>query len=289
MKITEILKQKKTTVSFEVFPPNARMSLSEVMAAAARMAIQEPDFMSVTYGAAGGTKADTVRIAYSLQEFLGIPSLAHLTCVATEKEQVKRIALEMREAGIENVLALRGDIQEGMEYPSPAYYTHANELVEQLRGLGDFCIGGACYPEGHPESANRNEDIRFLKQKVDAGCDFLTTQMFFDNEKFRAFLADVRAAGIRVPVLAGIMPVTSAKQISRVDSLSGAAVTPELLRLVDHYGDDPASMKKAGIHFATEQILDLLASGVDGIHIYTMNRPDVALRLMENLDGLIER
>ncbi len=289
MKITEILNKKKTSVSFEVFPPNARMSLGEVMAAAARMAIQEPDFMSVTYGAAGGTRADTVRIAYSLQEFLGIPSLAHLTCVATEKEQVKQIAINMREAGIENVLALRGDIQEGIDYPSPAYYTHANELVQQLRSLGDFCIGGACYPEGHPESASRDEDIRYLKQKVDAGCDFLTTQMFFDNDLFREFLSKLRAADINVPVLAGIMPVTSAKQISRVDDLSGAAVTPELLRLVEHYGDDPESMKKAGIHFATEQILDLLSSGVDGIHIYTMNKPEVALRLMENLDGLIDR
>ncbi len=288
MKITDILKQKKTTVSFEVFPPNARMSLGEVMAAAARMAIREPDFMSVTYGAAGGTKADTVRIAYSLQEFLGIPSLAHLTCVATEKEQVKRIALEMREVGIENVLALRGDIQEGMEYPSPAYYTHANELVEQLRTLGDFCIGGACYPEGHPESADRSEDIRNLKLKVDAGCDFLTTQMFFDNDRFREFLSNIRAAGIGIPVLAGIMPITNASQIRRVDFLSGAFVPPELLRIVDRFGDNPESMKKAGIHFATEQIIDLLASGVDGIHIYTMNKPDVALKLTENLDGLID-
>ncbi len=289
MKITDILNRKKTSVSFEVFPPNARMSLEEVMAAAARMAIQEPDFMSVTYGAAGGTKADTVRIAYSLQEFLGIPSLAHLTCVATEKDRVKQIALEMKDAGIENVLALRGDIQEGTNYPSPLYYAHANELVEQLRTLGDFCIGGACYPEGHPESANRKEDIRYLKQKTDAGCDFLTTQMFFVNDRFREFLSDIRAAGIRVPVLAGIMPVTSARQISRVDDLSGASVPPELLRIVDHYGSDPDSMKKAGIHFATEQIIDLLASGVDGIHIYTMNKPDVALALMENLDGLIGR
>ncbi len=286
MKITDILQTKKPTVSFEVFPPNDRMSLGEVMAAAARMAIQEPDFMSVTYGAAGGTKADTVRIAYSLQEFLGIPSLAHLTCVATEKEQVRRIALDMKETGIENVLALRGDIPEGMTYPSPAYYTHANELVRALRELGDFCIGGACYPEGHPESADRAEDLRWLKQKVDAGCDFLTTQMFFDNDRFREFLSDLRATGIRVPVLAGIMPVTGAGQLRRIDALSGAAIPPELRRLVDHFVDDPASMKKAGIHFATQQILDLLASDVDGIHIYTMNKPDVALALTENISGL---
>ncbi len=286
MKITDILKQKKTTVSFEVFPPNARMSLGEVMAAAARMAVQEPDFMSVTYGAAGGTKADTVRIAYSLQEFLGIPALAHLTCVATEKEQVKQIASEMKDAGIENVLALRGDIQEGFDYPSPAYYSHASELVEQLRGSGDFCIGGACYPEGHPESSSRADDLKWLKEKVDCGCDFLTTQMFFDNDRFREFMSGVRGIGIKVPVLAGIMPITAASQIRRVDFLSGAYVPPELLRLVDHYGDDPASMKKAGIHFAAEQILDLLATGVDGIHIYTMNKPEVALKLMEYLDGL---
>ncbi len=287
MKISDILRQPKISVSFEVFPPNARMSLGQVMAAAARMAIQEPGFMSVTYGAAGGTKADTVRIAYSLQEFLGIPALAHLTCVATEKARVAQIAREMKEAGIENVLALRGDIQEDIPYPSPAYYTHASELVTALRELGDLCIGGACYPEGHPESADRAEDLRYLKEKVDAGCDFLTTQMFFDNDRFRAFLADLRAADIRVPVLAGIMPITSAAQIRRADNLSGAYVPPELSRLVDHFGDNPTAMKQAGIHFATEQILDLVASGVDGIHIYTMNRPDVALALMENLRGLV--
>ena len=173
MKIKEILSQKTPSISFEIFPPNARMSLNQVMSAAAAMAVQKPDFMSVTYGAAGGTKANTVKIAASLQEFLGIPSIAHLTCVATDKEQVKAIAMEMKAAGIENVLALRGDVPEGMVYPSPNRYAHASELVEQIRSLGDFCIGGACYPEGHVESSGLEEDICHLKEKVDAGCDFL--------------------------------------------------------------------------------------------------------------------
>ncbi len=287
MKIRDILAQKKPSVSFEIFPPNARMSLGKVMAAAARMAILEPDFMSVTYGAAGGTKADTVRIAHSLKEFLGIPTIAHLTCVATEKEKVKRIALEMKDSGIENVLALRGDIQEGMDYPSSKYYTHANELVGELKKLGDFCIGGACYPEGHVEAASREDDIRYLKQKVDCGCDFLTTQMFFDNDAFREFIYSIRKIGIEVPVLAGIMPVTRATQITRIDKLSGATVPPDLMRLVEHYGDNPQSMMQAGIAYATEQILDLVASGVDGIHVYSMNKPEVVMRLMENLKGLV--
>ncbi len=287
MKIRDILAEKKPSISLEIFPPNARMSLSKVMAAAARMAILEPDFMSVTYGAAGGTRADTVKIAGSLKELLGIPTIAHLTCVATEKEQVKRIALEMKEAGIENVLALRGDIQEGIEYPSPVYYTHANELVVELKKLGDFCIGGACYPEGHVEALSKEKDLEYLKLKVDSGCDFLTTQMFFDNNAFREFMEKLRSMGITVPVLAGIMPVTRATQITRIDNLSGASVPPELMRLVEHFGDNPESMMKAGIAYATEQILDLVASGVDGIHIYTMNKPEVAIRLMENLKGLI--
>ncbi len=287
MKIRDILKEKKVTISFEIYPPNRRMTLNKVMAAAARMAIQEPDFMSVTYGAAGGTKADTVRIASALQEYLGISSIAHLTCVATEKEKVKEIALEMKEAGIENVMALRGDIQEGIPYPAPDKYTHASELAQELRLLGDFCIGGACYPEGHPESPSREEDIRHLKDKVDAGVDFLTTQMFYDNNLFRDYVNCLRQAGISVPVLAGIMPVTQASQIKKIDDLSGAHIPDELVRMVDHYQDSPESLKKAGIAFATEQIIDLIASDVQGIHIYTMNKPEVAAALMDNLRGLV--
>ncbi|MBQ1931685.1 MAG: methylenetetrahydrofolate reductase, partial [Lachnospiraceae bacterium] len=199
MKIKDILNEKTPTISFEIFPPNARMSLNQVMAAAATMAVQKPDFMSVTYGAAGGTKENTVKIASSLQDYLGIPSIAHLTCVATEKERVKEIALEMKAAGIENVLALRGDIQEGIPYPAPDKYAHAAELVAEIRQLGDFCIGGACYPEGHPEAGSREQDILYLKEKVDAGCDFLTTQMFFDNDLFRDYMYCIREKGITVP------------------------------------------------------------------------------------------
>ncbi len=287
MKIRDILQQNRTTLSLEIFPPNKRMSLNQVMAGAARMAILEPDFMSVTYGAAGGTKKNTVRIASALQDYLGVTALAHLTCVATEKEEVQEVARQMKEAGIENVLALRGDLQEGMEYPSPRFYTHANELVLQLHEIGDFCIGGACYPEGHPEAADREEDIRHLKDKVDCGVDFLTTQLFYDNDLFREFVNRLRQVGINVPILAGIMPVTQASQIKTIDNLSGAHVPKELIRLVDHYGDDRESMKKAGIAFATEQILDLLSTGVDGIHIYTMNKPDVAAKIVDNLRGMM--
>lgn len=287
MKIKDILSQKTPTVSFEIFPPNARMSLNQVMSAAAAMAVQKPDFMSVTYGAAGGTKANTVKIAASLQEFLGIPSLAHLTCVATDKEQVKAIAVEMKEAGIENVLALRGDVPEGMSYPSPDRYAHASELVEQIRSLGDFCIGGACYPEGHVESTSLEEDICHLKEKVDAGCDFLTTQMFFDNDLFREYLCRVRDKGILVPVLAGIMPVTNAAQLRQINRLSGACLPRRFERLVDKFGDKPEAMMQAGIAYAVEQIIDLIASGVSGIHIYTMNKPEVAARIKESLKDIL--
>ena len=288
MKIKDILSAKTPTVSFEIFPPNARMSLNQVMAAAATMAVQKPDFMSVTYGAAGGTKENTVKIAASLQDYLGIPSIAHLTCVATEKERVKAIALEMKEAGIENVLALRGDIQEGIPYPAPDKYAHAAELVAELRQLGDFCIGGACYPEGHPEAPSREQDILYLKEKVDAGCDFLTTQMFFDNDLFRDYMYCIREKGITVPVLACIMPVTNAAQLRRIYTLSQARMPKKFERLVDKFGDKPEAMMQAGIAYAVDQIVDLIASGVSGIHIYTMNKPQVAAAIMDNLRDVIK-
>ena len=287
MKIKDIVNQKTPTVSFEIFPPNARMSLNQVMAAAAEMSGQKPDFMSVTYGAAGGTKENTVKIASSLQEYLGIPSIAHLTCVATEKERVKAIALEMKEAGIENVLALRGDIQPDIPYPAPDKYAHAVELVAQLRQLGDFCIGGACYPEGHPEAGSREQDILYLKEKVDAGCDFLTTQMFFDNDLFRDYMYCIREKGITVPVLAGIMPVTNAAQLRRIYTLSQARMPKKFERLVDKFGDKPEAMMQAGIAYAVDQIIDLVASGVSGIHIYTMNKPQVAAKIMDQLRDVI--
>ena len=288
MKIKDILNEKTPTISFEIFPPNARMSLNQVMAAAATMAVQKPDFMSVTYGAAGGTKENTVKIASSLQDYLGIPSIAHLTCVATEKERVKEIALEMKAAGIENVLALRGDIQEGIPYPAPDKSAHAAELVAEIRQLGDFCIGGACYPEGHPEAGSREQDILYLKEKVDAGCDFLTTQMFFDNDLFRDYMYCIREKGITVPVLAGIMPVTNAAQLRRIYSLSQAHMPKKFERLVDKFGDKPEAMMQAGIAYAVDQIIDLIASGVSGIHIYTMNKPQVAAKIMENLRDVIK-
>ncbi|MBR6528174.1 MAG: methylenetetrahydrofolate reductase [Lachnospiraceae bacterium] len=288
MKIKDILNEKTPTISFEIFPPNARMSLNQVMAAAATMAVQKPDFMSVTYGAAGGTKENTVKIASSLQDYLGIPSIAHLTCVATEKERVKEIALEMKAAGIENVLALRGDIQDGIPYPAPDKYAHAAELVAEIRQLGDFCIGGACYPEGHPEAGSREQDILYLKEKVDAGCDFLTTQMFFDNDLFRDYMYCIREKGINVPVLAGIMPVTNAAQLRRIYSLSQAHMPKKFERLVEKFGDKPEAMMQAGIAYAVDQIIDLIASGVSGIHIYTMNKPQVAAKIMENLRDVIK-
>ena len=195
--------------------------------------------------------------------------------------------MEMKEAGIENVLALRGDVPEGVEYPSPKRYAHASELVEEIRRLGDFCIGGACYPEGHVEAVSREEDIRHLKEKVDAGCDFLTTQMFFDNDLFRDYLYCIREKGILAPVLAGIMPVTNAAQLRRIGSLSGAYLPKRFERLVERFGDRPQAMMQAGIAYAVEQVIDLVASGVSGIHIYTMNKPEVAARMRESLREIL--
>jgi methylenetetrahydrofolate reductase (NADPH) len=217
---------------------------------------------------------------------LGATPLCHLTCFSATREEIKTLTSEMRLRGIENVLALRGDIPDDVK--SGGHYAHACDLVAELKAAGHFCIGAACYPEGHVESANQAEDIRFLKEKVDAGCDFLTTQMFFDNAVLYKFLYKIRAAGITVPVLAGIMPVTNKAQIKRIIDLSGTSYFPSRFRnIVDKFGDHPVAMRQAGIVYATEQAVDLLANDVSGIHIYTMNKPEVAAGIMANLSALV--
>ncbi len=290
MKLTKLLKQDKLTLSFVVFPPKTDSAFDSVKQATEKIAQLSPAFMSVTYGAGGGTSQYTLDIARNIREKYGVPTLAHLTCVSSTKETVKERIRQIHAAGVENVMALRGDIPADRisEDRSTWDYRHAYELIRELRESGyDFCIGGACYPESHPESENQTEDIRHLKEKVDAGCDFLTTQMFFDNHLLYRFLYRIREAGIAVPVIPGIMPITDKKQIERALKLSGSFMPRRFLDLVDKFGDKPAAMKQAGISYATDQILDLFAAGIHNVHVYTMNKPDIAKNIMKNLSDVL--
>lgn len=290
MKITEIIKQDKLTLSFEVFPPKKESGFESVKQATEDIAALGPSFMSVTYGAGGGTSQYTLDIAKNIEEKYNIPMLAHLTCVSSSKETVRERINAMKEAGIQNVMALRGDLTPELEASDRNSwdYHYAVELVRELKESdGDFCIGGACYPEVHPESATRWQDIDHLKEKVDAGVDFLTTQMVFDNSLFLNFMYKIREAGIKVPVLPGIMPITRANQVERAIKLSGSFMPPRFKSLVDKFGEDPAAMTQAGIAYATDQIIDLYANGITNVHIYSMNKPEVAEGIMKNLSDIL--
>ncbi|MBQ1187101.1 MAG: methylenetetrahydrofolate reductase [Clostridia bacterium] len=291
MKITEILNSSKPSVSFEVFPPKTDAAYDSVQAATKEIAKLSPSFMSVTYGAGGGTSKYTLNIAKDIKDNFGVESIAHLTCVSSTKETVRSRIDDIKAAGIENIMALRGDIPEELVGSDPALwdYTHAVDLVHELKSSGaDFCIGGACYPEIHPESKNQAEDIFYLKEKVLAGVDFLTTQMFFDNNILYNFLYKIREAGITVPVLPGIMPITNALQVQRAVKLSGCFVPGRFKSLVDKFGSDPEAMKQAGIAYATDQIIDLFANGITNVHVYSMNKPEVAQKICDNLKGIIK-
>ena len=290
MKISEILKNEKLTISFEVFPPKTESAFDSIKVATEEIASLKPAFMSVTYGAGGGTSRYTVEIAKNIEKSYGVPTLAHLTCVSSTKETVRERILDMKSAGISNVMALRGDIPTDMlgADRSKWDYNHAIELIRELRESdGDFCIGGACYPEVHPESQSADEDIKHLLEKVNAGCDFLTTQMFFDNELFYAFVDKTRGVGINVPIIPGIMPITRANQIERAIKLSGSYMPRRFISLVDKFGSDPAAMTQAGIAYATDQIIDLFANGITNVHVYSMNNPRVAAAILNNLSDIL--
>ena len=289
MKITSIFEKEEITVSFEVFPPKTTTNYEAVEKAALGVAALKPSYMSVTYGAGGSTRGYTIKIAEKIQKEQQVTTIAHLTCVGATKADIHAALGQMKEAGIENILALRGDRPKDFEGDPYVDYHHASELVETIREYGDFCVGGACYPEGHPESQTLEEDLIHLKEKVDAGCEYLTTQMFFDNNIYYRFLYKALAKGIDVPVTAGIMPVTNAAQVKRTISLTGNLVPAKFLSIVDRFGDNPAAMKQAGIAYATEQIIDLIANGVNHIHIYSMNKPDVAAAIMNNLSQIYVR
>ena len=290
MKISQILKNDKLTISFEVFPPKTESAFDSIKVATEEIASLKPAFMSVTYGAGGGTSRYTVEIAKNIEKNYGVPTLAHLTCVSSTKETVRERILDMKAAGISNVMALRGDIPTDMLGADRSRwdYNHAIELIRELRESdGDFCIGGACYPEVHPESQSADEDIRHLLEKVNAGCDFLTTQMFFDNELFYAFLDKARGTGINIPIIPGIMPITRANQIERAIKLSGSYMPRRFISLVDKFGSDPAAMTQAGIAYATDQIIDLFANGITNVHVYSMNNPRVAAAILNNLSDIL--
>ena len=287
MKINKILADKTPSISFEVFPPKQETNLAEVKSAAGAIAALNPSFMSVTYGAAGSTSKMTVEVAADIKNLHGVPVLPHLTCVASTREHVANMIKQIRENNIDNIMALRGDMpKDGIVCHD---YEHASDLIKDIRSLDPtICIGAACYPEGHVESVHKSDDIGYLKVKEEAGCNFLTTQMFFDNNIFYNFLYRVKDAGITVPIVPGIMPITTSKQLSRSVQLSGTSVPERFKAIVDRFGDDPVSMRQAGIIYATEQIIDLIANGVNHIHVYSMNKPDVASDILYNLKGIID-
>lgn len=288
MKIIDRLREDRIHISFEVFPPKTDAGFDRVLEATDKIAQVKPDFISVTYGAGGGTSKNTAKIAKHIKEDLGVESLAHLTCASSTKDEVRTVIANLKDLGIQNILALRGDIPADIQFPSEDRFHYAYELVEEIRKEGDFCIGAACYPEGHVENEHKEDDIKYLKQKVDSGVDFLTTQMFFDNDIHYNFLYRIREAGITVPVLPGIMPITSAKQMKRSLELSGTVFPRRFQAILDRFGDYPDAMQQAGIAYATDQIIDLLANGVKNIHIYSMNKPEVAAAIMNNLSEIIK-
>ncbi|MBQ8311126.1 MAG: methylenetetrahydrofolate reductase [Clostridia bacterium] len=276
--------------SFEVFPPKTDTAFESVKHATEEIAKLRPSFMSVTYGAGGGTSQYTLDIAKNIKEQYGVPTLAHLTCVSSTKDTVHARIADIKAAGIQNVMALRGDIPAGLENSDRSHwdYHHAIDLIRELKESGaDLCIGGACYPEVHPESANQSEDIKYLKEKVDAGCEFLTTQMFFDNNLLYNFLYKIREAGITVPIIPGVMPITNGNQVQRAVKLSGSFMPQRFKSLVDKFGTSPAAMKQAGIAYATDQIIDLFANGITNVHVYSMNKPDVAAAIQRNLSDIL--
>ena len=286
MRLTELLKTDQVTISCELFPPKQGAQLANYKNIVADMAALKPAYMSVTYGATGGTSDYTVELASEVEKHQ-IPALAHLTCASSTKEKVASVIEELKEKQISNILALRGDIPQNADFPLPNQYRHASELIADIKAQGDFCIGGACYPEVHPESKNRVEDLEHLKQKVDCGVDFLTTQMFFDNTVFYNFREMCAIKGIDVPLIAGIMPITKASQLERTVKLSGCSLPTKFVKIVERFGDRDDAMQQAGIVYAAEQIIDLMANGVDHIHIYTMNKPDVAGAIVRELGSII--
>ena len=285
MKIIDLLKSPKVCVSCELFPPKKGSELEHAQEIVRTIAIQGVDYMSVTYGAGGTAVGKSVALVSEIER-CGVPALAHLTCVGADEQKIEGVLDQLKAATVQNVLALRGDLPQGQEHPL-GDYAHASDLVKKIKSYGDFCVGGATYPEGHPEAAGLDDDLEHTKMKVEAGCDFLVTQMFFDNSMFYNFMYRMLAKGINVPVVAGIMPVTNLKQIEKIFTLSGTPVPAPLRAMAERFADHPAALKQAGMAYAIGQIVDLIANGFTNIHIYTMNKPDIIGGIRSNLSEII--
>ena len=283
MRITEKLMVKDQLISFEVFPPKTDSAFDSIEWSVRELAAFNPDFMSVTYGAGGGTSQYTTKIASLIKNRLDTTALAHLTCASTPKDKIDSILDTLKENHIDNILPMRGDIPKGYVRPDGEYYTYACELVSHIKEYGYFDIGGACYPECHPECESLEKDIDHLKIKVDCGVDFLISQLFYDNDTYYSFLDKVRKKGIYAPVFAGIMPITNIKQVDRITCLSQTKLPKEVTDFLEKYKDSPEDLEKAGLQFAIKQINDLLANGVNGIHIYTMNKPKTARTVLKGI------
>ncbi len=285
LKIIDLLKSPKVCVSCELFPPKKGSELEHAQEIVRTIAIQGVDYMSVTYGAGGTAVGKSVALVSEIER-CGVPALAHLTCVGADEGKIEGVLDQLKDAHVENVLALRGDLPQGQDHPL-GDYAHASDLVKKIKSYGDFCVGGATYPEGHPEAAGLDEDLEHTKMKVEAGCDFLVTQMFFDNSMFYNFMYRLLAKGIQVPVVAGIMPVTNLKQIEKIFTLSGTPVPAPLRAMAERFADHPAALKQAGMAYAIGQIVDLIANGFTNIHIYTMNKPEIIGGIRSNLSEII--
>lgn len=287
MKIKELFKNKPV-VSLEIFPPKPDTPIDTVLNTIDALSDLKPAFISVTYGAGGSSKSHTVKIADIIKNKYNIEALAHLTCIGSSRADIDCVLEQLRKSNIENIMALRGDYPNGVIPASSEYtpYKYARDLIDHIKESGSFCIGAACYPEGHIECPDKVEDLKHLKLKADSGADFLITQLFFDNNLFYSFMEKLDILGVNLPVSAGIMPVINKKQIERITNLCGAAIPVKFRRILDKYGDNPEALKEAGIAYATEQIIDLLSSGADGIHLYTMNRPEIARKIVSHISNI---
>ena len=287
MKINEKFKEKSPLISFEIFPPKPDYPIDTIFNTIDELYSLEPDFMSVTYGAGGSTKDRTVEISSYIQNKYNLTSNAHVTCISSSKEEVQNISKSLKEKNIQNVMALRGDYPKDNLSGLPVdRYNNSVELIEYFKQNTDFCIGAACYPEKHPDAKDLNADIDFLKRKMDAGADYLVTQLFFDNGMFYDFYDKAIKKGIYLPISVGIMPILNKRQITSIVRLTGNSIPNKFSRLLDKYENNPEALKEAGMSYAVSQIIDLLSWGVDGIHIYTMNKPSTARKILENISAI---
>ena len=284
MKISEILKSERPSVSFEIFPPKAAGSTDETLRVIEKLAPLRPSYISVTCRS-GSTPDYTLDVAAAVEKH-GIPALAHLTCFSSTRSEADRLTGRLSDLGVENILVLRGDLPADGS-PVAKDFPHATDLLSHISKKGSFCLGAACYPDRHPESESYVDDIGYLREKAACGAEFFTTQMFFDNDLYYAFLYRMLRGGVTAPVVAGIMPVVNVRQIIRSAELSGTTLPPRMRAIADRFGGDPAATRQAGIAYATEQIIDLFAHGVDHVHIYTMNRPETAAAIMNNISDIV--